>query len=211
MAEILFASHNSGKLAEIKTLLAPMGVKILTSNEVGIPNDFDVDETGATFTENAELKTRAFAGQLFPASFTDLWILADDGGLMVDALNGSPGVHSKRFISGNDHDRNREVLKRLAEITDPQKRKAHYESIFCLLKLGSPDAHFFKGEMYGQIGFEEKGAAGFGYDFIFIPDGYQNTIGELGIEIKNKLSHRAHAVQELINFWKENISTISSS
>jgi len=74
---------------------------------------------------------------------------------------------------------------------------------FVLLKLDTREQHLFKGEMYGHIGFEEKGAAGFGYDFIFVPDGYTSTLGELGVEIKNKLSHRAHAAAELVKFWQK--------
>jgi XTP/dITP diphosphohydrolase len=213
MTEILFASHNANKLAEVRTLLAPLDIKILAPKEVGMASDFDVAETGATFAENAELKARAFAAQLPPAKDSDLGILADDSGVMVDALNGLPGVQSKRFVAGNDHDRNQAVLQRLAKIGEQtvgnltagsqNGRGAHYETVFCLLRVGSLEKHLFKGEMYGQIGLAEKGTAGFGYDAIFIPTGYTQTLGELGVEIKNKISHRARAAAKLLVFLAE--------
>jgi XTP/dITP diphosphohydrolase len=205
MAEILFASHNSGKLAEIQTLLAPLDVKILSPQEVGISSDFDVDETGSTFAQNAQLKAQAFADQLVATKFTDLWILTDDSGLMIDTLGSVPGVQSKRFVDGDDEDRNNAVLERLANVKDLAKRTAHYETVFCLRKLNSSEEHLFTGQMFGQIGFAPKGTAGFGYDPLFIPSGYTQTVGELGMDVKNKLSHRAQAAVALIKFWQSKV------
>lgn len=206
MVELLFASHNLAKVKEVQALLAPVAVHVLTPDDVHISPQFEVDETGATFAANAELKVRGFAAEMAktaPQLSTQTWVLSDDSGLVIDALNGEPGVYSKRYVSGTDHDRNLAVLAKLKEVTDIAKRTAHFVAIFCLLEPGSGKINFFEGRISGHITFCEQGQNNFGYDPIFLPNGYTRTFAEIGMERKNRFSHRAQAAQQLIEFFKK--------
>lgn len=201
MVDLLFASHNQGKAQEVKTLLSSLPLKILLPTDVQISDDFEVSETGQTFAANAELKAGGFAGQLQDAEETqDIWILAEDSGLSVDNLNGEPGVYSKRYAPGSDHDRNQFLLSKLVDFRQPSQRTAHFVTVFCLYQPEQNQTHFFEGQVQGRIALTEKGAAGFGYDSIFIPEGSQKTFGELGVEFKNTVSHRARAAEHLCTF-----------
>lgn len=209
MTELVLATNNANKLREIQAQLALPSVRVLSPREAGVPADFDVEETGETFTENALLKAKAFA------AIAHAPVVADDSGLMVHALNGEPGVHSKRWIPGSDHDRNMHLLEKLKDQSD---REAEFITVLALYLPDTDTAHFFEGRVSGKIGAEERGNAGFGYDPLFIPDGYTQTFAELGEEVKNTLSHRARAVQKLKVFleaWQEgsdaDVSTISRS
>lgn len=128
--------------------------------------------------------------------------LADDSGLEIEALGGAPGVHSKRFFPGTEAERNQKILEMLSDKTD---RSARAVSVLCLYNPITKNALYFEGILRGQIGFEEKGQEGFGFDTIFIPNGQEKSLAELGISYKNKISHRAQALQKLVEYLKSNI------
>lgn len=186
--KLILASNNQKKLKELKEILSDMDVEILSQREAGC--NFEVDETGTTFAENAYLKAKA----VFDA--TGEATVADDSGLMVDALNGEPGVYSARYAPGghdvSDEDKYMYLLSKLEGVTE---RKAKFvSSICCLLPCGIEIKT--EGECHGQILTAPHGSGGFGYDPIFMPDGYSDSMAVLGAEIKNKISHRAHALEK---------------
>lgn len=189
---LLLATQNAHKIAEIQAILQEVSVEVVTPRDVGLSADFDVAETGQTFAENAELKARAFAAA------THLPTLADDSGLEVTALHGRPGVYSKRYVPGTDADRNQKILSEVADATD---RTAAFVTVLCLYNPQTDQATFFEGRVTGQLSLEPRGTAGFGYDPIFIPSGYQQTFGELGQELKNQLSHRARALAKVKAYY----------
>ncbi len=193
MKEIIFASHNKGKIAEIRQILAPFQIKVLSADEMELP---DVEETGSTFEENAALKA------LTIAKLKNTVCLADDSGLCVDALGGRPGVYSARYAPNRDFEKAMEKLLKEIEESGSSNRKAHFS---CVLVLGYPDGSYqaFEGRVDGIIGKERAGEGGFGFDPVFIPDGYEKTFAELGSEIKNKISHRGRALQKLTAFLKD--------
>jgi len=192
MRELLLATNNPGKLKELQELLSDLDITILTPAMLGIA-DFDVEETGKTFEENAELKARAFAEK------TGKLTLADDSGLEVAALDGFPGVRSKRFLEGTDHDRNQKILRLLEGV---ENRSARFVAIFCLYDPKQEIKEIFIGEANGDIALAEKGLHGFGYDPLFILKGYTQTLGELGTEVKNRLSHRARAAEKVKEYFR---------
>ncbi len=194
MEPILIATRNQGKIREIRTLLGEVGVDVVTPDAAGIADDFDVEETGDTFEQNAELKAKAFANAAVDKYVT----LADDSGLCVNALGGDPGVHSKRFFSGTDSDRCEHILKLLSEKKD---RSAYFIAVLCMYDPKKEQPEFFEGRVTGHIAFHKKGQSGFGYDPIFIPDGFDQTFAQLGPEIKNTLSHRARALEKMKKFF----------
>lgn len=188
MKTLLVATNNSHKLQELIAELGDVEYKVVTPQEVNVPEEFDPEETGKTFAENALLKAKAFAQE------TGLLTVADDSGAVVHALNGEPGIYSKRWIEGSDHDRNMHLLKMLSDKSD---RSAHYN---CTLALYDPETDYvesFEGQVHGTIGFEEQGTEGFGYDPVFIPDGFAQTFAQLGNEQKMKISHRHRALTKL--------------
>lgn len=186
--ELVCATQNPGKLRELRELLAPLAITILTPAMVGLA-EFDVEETGSTFQENAELKAIAFAQE------SGKHALADDSGLEVAALNGQPGVHSKR-IAASDAERIAWVLQRLA---DQDNRLARFVTVMC---LADPDgrAVSFEGEVEGTIAEQPAGDSGFGYDPIFIPRGHTQTFAQMGQTEKNQISHRARALAKVRDF-----------
>lgn len=181
----ILASNNPGKYREFKEILEPLGIGVVPQAVAGV--DFEVNETGDTFEENAYLKASTIAQVTrFPA-------VADDSGLCVEALGGAPGVHSARFGGGKewtDKQKYEYLLERLADETD---RRAKFVSCICCVM---PDGRTItaRGECPGRILTEPRGEAGFGYDPVFAPDGYESSFGELGQEIKNTISHRARAL-----------------
>ncbi len=185
--QLLLATNNSGKIQEMRSILSQVGYDVLGLSDV-FSEIFDVEETGATFAANAELKAKAYAQE------AGIWTLADDSGLSIAALDGKPGVYSKRFIAGSDHDRNIHVLKLLENVAE---RQAFFTSVMCLYNPATKQSQFFEGQVHGAIAHEERGTHGFGYDPIFIPTGYQQTFGELDAEIKNRISHRAKALESV--------------
>lgn len=190
MRDLLIASRNKGKIKEIREILANE-YQVLSPDDVGIDDGFDVDETGETFTDNARLKAGGFAKK------SGLWALADDSGLEVDALDGRPGVYSKRYAS-TDEQRCKRLLCEL-EGVEKEKRTARF---VCVVSVWDPEketvAFESKGAAEGKIGFEARGENGFGYDPVFVPDeGDGRTFAELGVEFKNKVSHRARALRQI--------------
>ena len=193
--EIFIASKNKGKIEEIKTYRdSANGIKWLTYKDFkGFP---DVEETGDSFLDNAIIKARSFA------DYTDKPALADDSGLIVDALNGMPGVRSSRYAGPDATDKENRIklLEALVDIKDESKRSARF---ICSMILWDPeDGLVFKtdGVCEGRISFKEKGSGGFGYDRIFIPSGYDRTMAQLGNSEKNRISHRGIALAYFYDF-----------
>lgn len=189
--KLLVATNNSGKLQEIKELLADLGAEIVSPLNIPQLRKLKVKETGSTFRENALLKAQAYA------DLSGLTTISDDSGLEVEALDGKPGVKSARFSPGSDHDRN---LKLLSLMKGIKNRKARFVAVVCYFDSQKKSTHYFQGKIEGKISLAEKGSGGFGYDSIFIPQGYNKTFAELGSEVKNKLSHRAGALKKLKKF-----------
>ena len=187
---LIVASHNPGKVREIKALLGPHGIEPLGAAELGLP---EPEETGATFIANAELKARAAADAgHHPA-------LADDSGLWVDALAGAPGIYSARW-AGPTKDFRLAMARVEKELRE--KGAADFTARFvCALSLAMPhgEVKSFEGEVHGKLTFPPRGTLGFGYDPIFIPDGWDQTFGEIDPHVKNAMSHRAKAFEKLLH------------
>ena len=190
MKELIFASHNKGKIAEIKQILTPFGIGVKSSDEVDFP---DVEETGTTFEENAVLKAVTIA------KLKGVPCIADDSGLCVNALDGRPGVYSARYAPNRDFDKAMDKL--LAEIADSgnKDRTAYFA---CVLVLAYPDGTYksFEGRVNGSITLQKQGLGGFGFDPVFMPLGYDKTFAELGSEIKNTISHRGRALEKFVKY-----------
>lgn len=186
--DFLIATHNMKKRAELERILSPLGISVKTADEAGIKLT-DVEETGTSFEENAELK--AVSG----CKESGMPCIADDSGLMVDALDGAPGVYSARFAGdhGNDKKNNDKLLECLKNVK-AEERQAKYVACVCCV---FPDGRKFtvRGECHGVIGFEEKGGNGFGYDPLFYIDG--RAFAEFSPEEKDKISHRGNALRKL--------------
>lgn len=194
MTQLVIASNNPGKIKEIKTLLAPFQVDVVSLKDLGLA--IDVPETGTTFQENAQLKAEAIAAR------TGQWTLADDSGLCVDALGGEPGVYSARY-SGPEKDDTRNIdklLSKMAELSDT-KRNAFFTCVLALSHPGQP-THFAEGRCDGRITRERHGESGFGYDPVFLIADQGKTFAEMGSEAKNAISHRARALRQLAAHWK---------
>lgn len=187
MGKLLLASNNQGKLNEIQALLDGLEITVVTPGELGI--DLRVDEVGSTYVENAALKAQAFSRA------AGMVALADDSGLEVDCLGGAPGLHSARYSpqpGATDADRRRYLLEKLAEYPSPWRARFR-----CTVALAQPEGILViaQGECPGEVIPEERGLNGFGYDPIFwIPEAGR-TMAELTLDEKNRLSHRARAVQ----------------
>ena len=194
----MIATHNPGKLAEMRELLAPYGIDATSVGELGLK---EPDETGMTFHDNARIKAEA------AAKATGLPAFADDSGLVVDALDGAPGIHSARW-AGPERNFTRamettEEKLRQRGATTPERRKAHFVSALC---VAWPDGHVeeFEGRVTGTLVWPPRGGQGFGYDPMFLPDGHARTFGEMSSEEKHGLpprgkglSHRARAFLKL--------------
>lgn len=192
LSEVVFASHNAGKIKEIKELLQPFGINVKSALDMKLP---DVEETGSTFAENSLLKSQTIS------ELTGLPCIADDSGLCVDALNGAPGVYSARYAPNRDFDKGMEKL--LAEMAQsPNKsRKAHFS---CVISLAFPNGGYelFEGRVDGHIAAEKQGIGGFGYDPLFIPDGFAKSFAQMSKDEKNQVSHRGRAVEKLKAYLK---------
>lgn len=188
MPKLLIATNNPGKVREYEELLADLPFEITFPAQEGVV--LEVDESGETFEENARLKALAYAQS------SGLITLADDSGLEVDALNGAPGVHSARYggPGASDVDRYRKLLGALADVP-PRERSARFR---CVVAVAWPDGavQTANGTCEGEIGHEPRGDHGFGYDPVFVVAGHGGqTMAELAPEVKNRISHRAQAVQ----------------
>ena len=186
--KLLLATNNTGKVKEFRNLLAGIPFELVTPKEIGIV--MDVDETGATYRENARLKACALATQ------SGLLTLADDSGIEIDALNGAPGVMSARYAGENASDAERVnfLLSKLKDVPQ-EKRTARF---YCVIAIAHPDGkvEYCDGECKGTIAFEPSGASGFGYDPVFYLPEFGKAMAELTAEIKNRVSHRARAAQK---------------
>jgi XTP/dITP diphosphohydrolase len=187
--KLLIATNNPGKVREYQELLEdlPINIEITYPAQEGLA--LEVEESGETFEENARLKAMAFA------QASGLWTLADDSGLEVDALDGAPGVRSARYAGpgANDADRYWKLLDALAGVPAGQ-RSARFRCVVALAQADG-DIHTADGTCEGEIGLEPKGAHGFGYDPVFVVEGYGgHTMAELPPEIKNRISHRGRAL-----------------
>ncbi|MCI6609785.1 MAG: XTP/dITP diphosphatase [Ezakiella sp.] len=199
MIEIIVASGNKHKITEIKHILNELDVNVKSVYE--ITNEYDEPlENGETFEDNAYIKAAAIRN-LFP----NCYVLADDSGLMVEALNGDPGVHSARYAGEqhNDADNNALLIKNMSNVAE-DKRSAKFVSVLCLIE---PDGKVnnFRGECEGKIIYEKRGDNGFGYDPYFLPNGEVKTFAEMLEEDKNMISHRKKALEKLMAYLKENI------
>ena len=185
MKEIIFATSNQGKIKEVKALLGNK-FNILGLEEIGCFED--VPETKKTIEGNALQKARYIKKHYGVDSFSE------DTGLEVEALNGEPGVYSARY-AGKERSDEANMKLVLKKLKNKKNRKARFKTVIALLING--EEHTFEGIVNGTIGFEKKGTEGFGYDPIFIPDGYKKTFAQIGLKEKNKISHRKRAVKKL--------------
>lgn len=198
IGRLVIATHNPGKLRELRELLEPYGIDAISGGELGLA---EPDETGASFAENARIKALAAASASGQPAF------ADDSGLVVDALGGAPGIHSARW-AGADKNFKRAMQTIEAKLQDqgasePDQRRAHFVSALC---VAWPDGHVesFEGRVDGVLVWPPRGTKGFGYDPMFLPDGFDRTFGEMTAEEKHGLppkgqglSHRARAFLKL--------------
>ena len=195
MKTLVFASNNAHKLEEIRSIL---GGRFDVKSLKDIGCNVDIPETGTTFRENALQKAR------YVKEHFGFDCFADDSGLQVEALGGEPGVYSARYAvkngrqvtAGNKDDANMDVL--LEKLAGEENRKACFRTCIALIYEG--ETHFFDGVVEGHIITEKRGDGGFGYDPLFVPDGYEKTFAEMGNEVKNNISHRAKAVEKLAEF-----------
>lgn len=203
MKRIVFATNNHHKLQEIRDILGS-GYEIVSLKEIGC--DVDIPETGNTLEENALQKAQYVYDHYHVSCF------ADDTGLEVEALDGAPGVHSARYAEGTDHDSEANMAKLLRELNGKENRQARFRTVICYIEKQNvcpcgctniKKIHQFEGIVNGHIATEKHGTEGFGYDPIFVPEGYDKSFAELGEEIKNGISHRARAVAKLVEYLKK--------
>lgn len=188
--QLVFATHNKNKFKEVKKIL-PTHIHLLSLTDIGCMEE--IPETGKTLEGNARLKAD------YVTKNFKLPCFADDTGLLVDALNGAPGVYSARY-AGKQKSAEDNMEKLLLELQGKTDRTARFKTVIALnLK---DDCQIFEGTVEGEITLEKAGKGGFGYDPIFKPDGYGHTFAELPLELKNKISHRGKAIQQLQHYLK---------
>lgn len=196
MKKIVFATNNAHKLSEIKGILGAE-FEIVSLSELGCTDD--IPETADTLEGNALQKAK-YINQKYGVD-----CFADDTGLEIEALNGGPGIYTARFGTmngyGSDHDADANTHCLLDKLKDSANRKAKFRTVIALIIGG--EEYLFEGIVKGEITPEKRGDKGFGYDPVFAPDGYNGTFAELGVDMKNKISHRARAVRLLAEFLKE--------
>ena len=187
--EILIATHNEHKKEEIQQILGgEFLVKSLTDYNI----HEEIVEDGNTFKENAKIKAK------YCFEKTGIPSIGDDSGLVVEALDGRPGIYSARYAG--DHDFAKNIGKVLEELQNIENRKAYFITVLCYYDASG--VHYFEGKVHGNLLTENKGHKGFGYDPIFVPNGYENTFAEMLPEDKNKISHRKKAIDQLLEFLK---------
>ena len=208
---LVFASNNAHKLAEVRNIM-PAGIDVLSLHDIGF--EAEIEENGTTLEQNSKIKAStvaAFINDRMSASLNDGMMIdgvfADDTGLEIDALGGKPGVYTARWYRLNDGMSaalNDEMMifaanrkKALTELADKEDRGAQFRTVITLIRWENTEQQV-SGIVRGRIAKEEYGQGGFGYDPIFIPEGYDKTFGELPAEIKNNISHRARALAELV-------------
>ena len=189
--KIVFATNNQNKLMEVRKILGNR-FDIVSLNEIGCHED--IPEKGQTLKDNALIKAQYVFDHYHVNCF------ADDTGLECDALGGAPGVYSARYAGGEGHDSEANMKKLLADLENNNNRKARFRTVIALILNGKVQT--FEGTVNGEIITEKRGGQGFGYDPIFLPEGYNKTFAELGTDIKNQISHRARATQKLAEYLK---------
>ena len=189
--KLVVATNNAHKLEEIAAILGDE-MELLSLKDIQCFDD--IPETADTLEGNARQKAQ------YIYTNYGLNCFADDTGLEVEALNGAPGVYSARY-AGDGHDSEANMQKLLHELQGKKNRKAQFRTAICLIQEGKE--YLFEGIVKGEIIGEKRGGAGFGYDPIFVPEGYEQTFAELGNDIKNTISHRARAVEKLCSFLKK--------
>ena len=193
--KLVFATHNKNKLREVKQLL-PHHITLLSLTDIGCTEE--IPETGKTLEENAILKAD------YVTNTYDYNCFADDTGLLVDALNGAPGVHSARY-AGEQRSAEDNMNKLLKELSDKTNKSARFKTVIAL-NINN-NQHLFIGKVEGEITTEKKGNLGFGYDPIFKPKGYDQTFAEIPLADKNKIGHRGKAIQQLITHLNNSKTT----
>lgn len=188
ITKLLIASHNLGKVKEIRDMLAPYNVEVVSAKELKMS---DVPETGKTFEENARLKAETLC------KMSGFFCLADDSGLCVNCLGGRPGVLSARYAPDRDFDKGMDLLLEEIKNSGSVDRSAYFA---CVLALANPNGKtlIFEGRVDGHIADKKSGKKGFGYDPIFVPDGFDKTFANFSEEEKNKISHRGKAFLKFI-------------
>jgi XTP/dITP diphosphohydrolase len=186
--KIIFATHNQNKIKEVSSLI-PDSISILSLSDINLTAE--IEETATTIEGNAILKAKTIFEQ------TQMPCFADDSGLLVDELNGAPGVYSARYAGDKKNDEDN-ITKLLLELSGKENRKAHFKSIMALI-INNKE-YLFEGIMRGSITKEKIGTNGFGYDPIFIPEGYSETFAQMDADTKNQISHRGIALKKLIDF-----------
>ena len=191
MRKLVFATNNTHKLEEVSAILSDK-INLLSLNDIDCHTD--IPETADTLEGNALLKS----SYVFQNYHLDCF--GDDTGLEVEALDGAPGVYSARYADGESHNAEANMLKLLQNLEGKENRKAQFRTVISLILDGKK--YLFEGVVKGEIIKEKRGDSGFGYDPVFVPEGYNQTFAELGNDIKNKISHRALAVQKLCEFLR---------
>ena len=187
--KLVFATNNAHKLDEIRAILGDK-IEVLSLKDINC--DADIPETADTLEGNAALK----AEYIYKNYGLDCF--ADDTGLEVEALGGAPGVYSARYAGGDGHDSEANMRKLLQELDGEHNREAQFRTAICLIEKG--EEHLFEGIVKGSIIEQKRGASGFGYDPVFMPEGYEETFAEMGNVEKNKISHCARAVEKLCEY-----------
>lgn len=200
--KILLATQNQGKANEARWIFKGSGWEVITLTDV-CP-ELKIPEDGASYAENAQKKARAAFGR------TGMWTLGEDSGLEVDALQGRPGIMSKRFggEEATDLERNRQLLEMMIAVPESE-RTARFRCLVCLIDPQGSE-RFFEGVCEGRIAHTIRGGYGFGYDPVFIPEGYALTFAELGQKVKNLISHRARAFQQVLTYLNSRFPVSSS-
>ncbi len=195
MTKIIAATHNQHKLEEYRELLDGQNLEIVSLNDY--PDYDEPEENGKTFEENANIKA------LSAANYCDTLAFADDSGLEVEALDNAPGIYSSRYAE-NDAGR---IARILDELEDKENRRARFVCVISIA-FNKEIVGSFRGEVYGTIISAPRGENGFGYDPVFVPDGFDKTFAELSQEEKNKISHRANAIEKVIEFVEDEMSIL---
>jgi len=189
---IIFATQNDHKVGEVNAILQGTGIMIKSLKSMNC--NLDVEETGETFEENAYLKAEAIY-ELYKIP-----VFSEDSGLVVDALNGAPGIHSARY-AGDERNHDKNIDKLLEALVNKHERQARFVSNICF--YDGNEAKHFKGKVEGNISMSRQGNGGFGYDPVFVPIGYDHSFAELSDKIKNQISHRRESMDAFCTFVKE--------
>ncbi|MCQ2417531.1 MAG: RdgB/HAM1 family non-canonical purine NTP pyrophosphatase [Oscillospiraceae bacterium] len=197
METLILATNNKNKLREIREMLAGTEIRVVSQGEAGY--DFEVEENGKTYSENAEIKARAIWNAAQEKGEKCIMVLADDSGLSVDALNGEPGVYSHRWAGENatDADRNAKLLEEMKDVPEDY-RGAHFACVMCLVDTEGV-SHIFEGRVEGTILYAPGGENGFGYDPVFGVGG--RSFAEFSPEEKNSVSHRRNALVKVLQYF----------